>query len=293
MGLRMADGSSLSQQALLDELGQADLVCVGEQHSSPEHHFAQLAVLEALLTRAPAAGRQLGLGLEAFQRFSQGALDAYTDGDIDETALLERSEYAARWGFDFSLYRPLLERARSAGLSLVALNAPRELTRKIARSGLDALSVAERRELPRLDLGDSAHRAAFDAMMREHPSNGLDLDRFYAAQVVWDETMAETAARWLSSSDGRARQLLVAAGLGHCHGSAIASRVRRRAALAVVSVRPVVLDSAPTDDRALLAAAKVDVDDHLSVDYSLMLLPPPAGRSANAGGTVATSDATR
>ena len=52
-------------------------------------------------------------------------------------------------------------------------------------------------------------------------------ERFYTAQVIWDETMAEGAAAWLG--DAR-RQVMVIAGNGHCHQSAIPSRVKRRKA---------------------------------------------------------------
>ena len=50
-------------------------------------------------------------------------------------------------------------------------------------------------------------------------------ERFYAAQVIWDETMAEGAAAWL---DDARQQVMVIAGNGHCHQSAIPSRVARR-----------------------------------------------------------------
>jgi uncharacterized iron-regulated protein len=50
----------------------------------------------------------------------------------------------------------------------------------------------------------------------------------YAAQVIWDETMATRAAGWLSASAARKRRMVVVAGNGHCHASAIARRVLRR-----------------------------------------------------------------
>jgi uncharacterized iron-regulated protein len=49
---------------------------------------------------------------------------------------------------------------------------------------------------------------------------------FYAAQVVWDETMADTAARWVAETPGGL--VIVLAGAGHCHRSAIPRRFERR-----------------------------------------------------------------
>jgi uncharacterized iron-regulated protein len=60
----------------------------------------------------------------------------------------------------------------------------------------------------------------------------------YAAQVLWDETMAETAAKHLEKSMP-ARQLLIVAGNGHCWQRAIPRRLRRRTGARVLAVRPV------------------------------------------------------
>jgi uncharacterized iron-regulated protein len=64
----------------------------------------------------------------------------------------------------------------------------------------------------------------------------MDLDNFYAAQVVWDETMADNAANWVSQR-APMRQLLVMAGSAHCRYAAIPSRIERRQPLRVASVR--------------------------------------------------------
>jgi uncharacterized iron-regulated protein len=54
----------------------------------------------------------------------------------------------------------------------------------------------------------------------------MNPDFFYEAQVIWDETMAESASAWLS--DPEPRQIMVVAGNGHCHQSAVPGRVERR-----------------------------------------------------------------
>jgi uncharacterized iron-regulated protein len=66
-------------------------------------------------------------------------------------------------------------------------------------------------------------------------------DDLYAAQVVWDESMAEASATWLSERHP-ARQLVIMAGNMHCHDSAIPARIRRRMKMGatVVSVVPIV-----------------------------------------------------
>ncbi|MCB9575386.1 MAG: ChaN family lipoprotein, partial [Kofleriaceae bacterium] len=65
-------------------------------------------------------------------------------------------------------------------------------------------------------------------------------DAVYTVQVLWDETMASTAAAWVSAADDRA--MVILAGNGHCHDSAIVRRVSRRGVTPVVSVRPIIDD---------------------------------------------------
>ena len=72
--------------------------------------------------------------------------------------------------------------------------------------------------------------------MQNHPGVDADsLERYYAAQVVWDETMAESAAHWLSEH-APVRRLLIVAGQAHCQHSAIPSRLERRGARNVAAI---------------------------------------------------------
>lgn len=232
-------GRALSEEELWQRLAGARAICFGERHDDPHHHYAQYRALAELIERAP-EGKPLAAGFEMFQRPAQSAVDGYVSGELDEAAFLEQSEYAKRWGFDFALYRPLLEAARNAKLTALALNARKELTRKIGRGGVASLDEAERKELPELDLEDATHRAYFDRAMAGHPmpSGGPKVDDMYAAQVVWDETMASVTSDFLTRA-GAESQIIVFAGLGHCHKRAIPARVTRRTGVPVLSVRPV------------------------------------------------------
>jgi uncharacterized iron-regulated protein len=244
-GIRLADNTSLDERRLFDELSRYDAVCVGEEHGNPHHHFAEVATLEALARRARHGGQSLGVGLEMFQAPYQAHLDSFSRGRLDEAGLLEKTEYEARWGFPFAYYRPLLETARSAGLPILALNARRELTREVARRGF-ALPPELERELPELDLDDAVHRALFDEAMAGHPKGHGRPDDLYAAQVVWDETMAARASDFLLGFRP-VRKLVVVAGAAHCADPAIPARIERRTGLEVASVRLSV--GAPEDTR--------------------------------------------
>jgi uncharacterized iron-regulated protein len=222
-------GTRLSEPELWERLASYRVVCLGEQHDNPSHHYAQRRAIEELGRQSKSRGRAFAIGLEMFQTPYQPALTGFVTGALPEAELLEQSEYRTRWGFDFALYRPLLEAARQLGVSALALNAPRELTRKIGRAGLGSLDAEDEKQLPELELGDADHRAYFSKAMEAHPmpAGGPRFEDMYAVQVVWDETMADRAVRWLTAA-GATSQVLVLAGAGHCHRSAIPGRAARR-----------------------------------------------------------------
>ncbi|MCC6897659.1 MAG: ChaN family lipoprotein [Polyangiaceae bacterium] len=241
VGQRVDGGELLSAEGLFDELSRADLICVGEEHGHARSHFAQWAVLGALVERSAMSGRSLALGLEMLPRSEQRALDRYLGFELEEDDFMREARWSWQWGWDFAFYRPQLELARHKGVPVLALNASRELTRSVARLGIEGLAREQQKQLPELDLADADHRAWFDGTMKGHPHGKAD--QLYAAQVVWDETMAESATRWLGGKLP-GRQLVVLAGTGHCRGDAIPKRVRRRAPARVVSVRVAGTDAA-------------------------------------------------
>jgi uncharacterized iron-regulated protein len=233
--LALPSGEALSFDELTERLLEARVVYVGEHHDREADHAAQRAIVEALHRRDPS----LAIGLEMVQRPQQAALDAYVDGVIDEATLLERIAWTERWGFDFALYRSIFALAAEHRLPMIALNAPSELTRAVARGGLDALSADQRAMLPaELDLTSAPHRRMVEDALRDHPGmSEAMLDRFYAAQVVWDETMAEQVAAFLERSPAR---MVVLAGMMHVSaGLGIPDRAARRGAAPHAIVLPI------------------------------------------------------
>ncbi|MDX2091452.1 MAG: ChaN family lipoprotein [Kofleriaceae bacterium] len=255
-------GRQVEPAAFWTQLHAARAVCVGEDHSNPHHHWVQLEIVRQLGKQRP-TDEKLALGLEMVQRPFQGVLDDYAAKRIDAKALQTRAGWEERWGYDFGFYGPTIDAALAAGGVVLALNAPRELTKKVVRKGLESLTPDERKQVPELVLDDANHRAWFDALMEgmggagghahrkqpastEEPAETKDLpqpaempsaERIYTVQVIWDETMADTTAKWLAANpNGRA---VILAGNGHCHDSAIVNRLKRRGVRDAVSVRAV------------------------------------------------------
>ena len=268
-------GRAIDIAAFWTRLAGERVVCVGEEHSNPHDHWVELEAARKLFAHWPHGA----LGLEMIQRPFQGVLDDFAAHRIDEPALRSRVGWDERWGYDFGFYAPTLAVAIAAAGTVVALDAPTELTKQVAHHGIASLSPDEQAKLPELDLHDAAHHAWFDALMEDmggadaHAHVHADMgsgsgdddsadmqmpsaDDIYAVQVIWDETMADTAATWLKAHpDGH---MLILAGNGHCHDSAIVSRIKRRGIADVVSVRTV------TDDTVSDALAK-PINDFLVV----------------------------
>jgi uncharacterized iron-regulated protein len=284
-------GHQLDAAAFWTAVEGAQVVCVGEEHDNPHHHWFQLEVTRHLAKDHGA--RPIALGMEMFQRPFQGVLDDYAGRKIDDATLRSRSGYAERWGYDYGFYGPTLDAARDAGATLLALNAPKELTKAVVHRGVEGLTPDEKAQLPELVLDDARHRAWFEATMAEmgaehahahakapasddkpnerpddKPGDKSDeapdaptmpsMDRIYTAQVVWDESMADGAAKW--SLAHPAGTLILLAGNGHCHDSAIVGRIKRRGVARVISIQPV-LD---VEDRVAGALAS-PMNDYLSV----------------------------
>ncbi len=231
-------GREVTFEEMIANLGRARVIYVGEAHDDPAHHRAQGAILEALHGRDP----DIALGVEMVQRPFQPALDTWVQSagaEDDEAALLTGVEWEERWGFDFELYRPLFELCRSEGIRIIALNARKELTRAVARRGLTGLSEELATELPELVLDDSQHRAMIEEALSEHPNmSEAFFERMYAAQVVWDETMADSVATALAAPDAPRRLMVIAGSFHVVGGLGVPGRAARRGATPYEIVLP-------------------------------------------------------
>jgi len=265
-------GRAVETEAFWSKAAAARAICVGEDHPNPHHHWVQLEAVKQLGHRL--GGAKLALGMEMVQRPFQGVLDDFAGKHIDEAAMRSRVGWSDRWGYDYVLYGPTIVAAVGEGAQLLALNASDELRKKISHHGLESLTPDERAQVPELKLDDAQHRAWFDALMEgmggstahavksedtpnphdkqdkadkdkqpEMPKGHPEMpspERIYTVQVLWDETMADTAAKWLKANP--TGHLIILAGNGHCHDSAMVNRIKRRGIAQTISIRPVLDD---------------------------------------------------
>lgn len=236
-----------TRQEVLRELAKANVIYLGETHDSIKDHKAQLDIIRELHRKNP----KIAIAMEMFQRPFQEVLNRYLAGELTEEQLIEQTEYNQRWGFPWEYYAPILRFALENQLPVLALNTPTEITRKVARMGLESLTQEERRYIPPFDeirTDNTEYRQKLLEIFKLHAELGKGFsdgfERFFLAQVVWDETMAEVIAQFaLTNPD---YQIIVIAGQGHIqYGHGIPSRVQRRIGSENFLQRLILLNPAP------------------------------------------------
>jgi uncharacterized iron-regulated protein len=266
-------------ETMLARLAQADVVFVGEQHDDFATHRLEAALLEGIARRRSS----VIVALEMFERDTQKTLDDYLAGRITEAEFLKNSRPWPNYATD---YRPLVEFAKAKGWRVVAANIPRRYASQVARGGLQILDAVPANEKPwiarQINCPRDDYYKRFVETVGSHPGSGGDskseaeqkamMDRFYHAQCIKDETMAESVAEAQASTD-QSKPLII-----HYNGSfhsdyklGTAARAKQRmpkARIAVVSMVPVEnLDN-------------IDAGDYRKrADYIVFTLRPPKDQS--------------
>lgn len=212
-------------EKVINDLHDKKIIYIGEHHDEFAHHINQLNIIREKYK----ANRKLAIGMEMFQRPFQRVIDDYINGRIDEREFLKRTEYFKRWKLDYNLYKPIVDFARQNKIPIIALNIDNEIVEKVSHKGIDSLTEEERKKLPaEMDFSDREYKETLRDVFNQHSSlKKGNFDFFFQAQILWDETMAESIDRFLH--DNPDYQIVVLAGNGHLsYGSGIPKRAFRR-----------------------------------------------------------------
>ena len=186
------------------------VLLLGEVHDNPAGHRARLARLQALID----SGARPAIAMEQFDRERQPELDRALHDCADADCVVERAA-PARAGWQWPLYRPVLELALRHRLPVLAANVSRQDAGRIAQQGyaaaLDAGTIAT--------YGlDRPAPAALVQVQRDEIAQGhcgmlpeAALDGMVRAQIARDVWMART----LAAQAGAAPVVVLLAGNGH------------------------------------------------------------------------------
>ncbi|MGR5112873.1 ChaN family lipoprotein [Vibrio jasicida] len=250
--LHAPSGEAISVNQLTPALQRADVILIGEWHTHAGIHRFQTDMLKQLSS----ASRPLALSMEQVTRDKQAILDSYLNGEIGEQYFMKQSN---AWPNYESDYRPLVEFAKQADIPVIAANAPKNIVRCIGRQGIDYLEKLDSDErsfvADEVNTANSPYKEKFMASM--HHGKPEQTEKQYAAQVTWDETMAESIVKYLEQHPGT--QVVHVAGKFHTEGGlgTAASILNRNPDLNVVVITP---------------TADITADGS---DYQLEVLAPP------------------
>ena len=228
--LDSAAGTRLSPENFMAVIAGADVVSVGETHDQVKDHQAQLEALKALYA---ARGEKIAVGFEMLNQSLQPVLNDYADGKLTEAEFLAKADWQKEWGFDFNMYKPLFDFIVQNKLRALALNVPKKVVSKIARTGLESLTEEEKSFLPE-KVEITQHKKYNEFLKESFAGHGdspmakmFTLENYLASMAAWNEGMGARVADFLTNNPGYS--VLVIAGNGHViYNAAIPASVKAR-----------------------------------------------------------------
>lgn len=220
--INLQNRQPLSFEELSDALEKTRTIYIGENHNEPSHHQIQLKIIKMLFKRYP----DLVVGMEMFASSYQPILNRWSAGELEQDLFLQKTHWYANWRYHYSLYSDILDFIKENHIRLIGLNIPFHLPPKISIGGTDSLSPEEKKHLPlHIDTTDSDHRAYVEKIFKHHRIPGRNnFEYFYAAQCVWEDTMAEAIEKHQGD-----HPMIVLIGNGHIiHKFGVPNRAHHR-----------------------------------------------------------------
>jgi uncharacterized iron-regulated protein len=199
------DGSPATWSAMMRELIQCDAVFVGETHDDAHGHALEARLVLELLAAWPSGA----LSVEMLERDEQVYADQWRIGKIDAQTMAEKTK-SLSWagkGSWFAWYQPILDDAKYQGGVIIAANAPRKYVHAVSTGGVQSLPPEGSDERALFDMPSLKHEKyredlrALMVEMRQEPGQpppvvtDAEVDRVLASQLIWDATMAHSAAK--------------------------------------------------------------------------------------------------
>ncbi|MBC7465803.1 MAG: ChaN family lipoprotein [Bdellovibrio sp.] len=207
--------------AIFEKIKPGSVVILGESHGLAAHRDQHVQVLNGLRQQ----GFKVSVGMEFFNYPDQTFVNQYLTHELNDEQFLTTVAWA---GFDFQFYKQqILFPDTSEGATTIALNIPRFVTSKIAKTGLESLTSDEQKLMPpNFQVGRDSYKQRFTEIMHVPP--GPSLDRYFIAQSTWDDTMAWNATAYMKLHPDQV--LVIVVGDFHAQfGGGLANRILARA----------------------------------------------------------------
>ena len=234
-------GSPLASSEVIERMTLADAILLGESHGVPDIHLWQASTAAAISALKP-----VQYAYEMFPRSAQGALDAWSAGNLNFQKFLISSRWAINWGFEANDYAPILRLPRIQAAPAKALNVERALVRRVGLEGWANIDKGDREGLSNPAPAVQEYKAWLKKVLEMKVSmsagSGAErergLERFTEAQLLWDRAFAEGIKAALD--DVPERVVVSFLGRGHVEfGYGVAHQLVDLGVLKTVSAVPV------------------------------------------------------
>lgn len=233
-----------SVQKVAETITPGSIVIISELHALGPHQDKQVEFMHALKN----LGHTVSVAMEFLYYPDQSKVDAYTHQEISEQEFLK----SIAWGkTDFNFYRRQILFSRDSGGRTLAINAPRHLTKNVARNGLASISEEDKKLMPpHFQLGNEDYFNRFwQAVGGDHVPREK-ADNYFAAQSIWDDTMAWKTLEHLNANPDDV-VVIVVGDFHNIYGGGLPDRLRARGAENVVTISQVNLAFYESNSEAL------------------------------------------
>jgi uncharacterized iron-regulated protein len=230
--LHLPTGLTVSVEQMMDTVSGSRVIYVGETHDNLEAHRIQLEVIRRLQEKFP--GR-VSVGMEMFRRSAQDDLDRWHQGNLAGKQF--RKLFKKNWGRGYGLYQPIFEYLKANSIPLIGLKSSRAMEKKFREGG------PGQEGLPEIDTKDAYHREYSMSLFGGNDTHTGVVSKPYQMLMMWEESMAETVARFLKDGNNQDRKLIVLAGGFHVqYGYGIPKRAFRRVPHAYSIILPAITE---------------------------------------------------
>ncbi len=203
--------SEINIDKLIEFSKNYDVIFFGEFHDDSLVHYLEKSFLEAMFDRYD---NSLVVSMEMFERDNQEIIDKYLKGKIPDSTFEKECRLWSNYQTD---YKPLINLIKENNSYLIAANIPRKYASMFAKSGLSFINKIESSERNfiaqkfKFDMGKYQIKfyktmlSTFgkDKIEELTPNEENTVFLFYGAQVLKDETMAESIANYLERNKGK------------------------------------------------------------------------------------------
>ena len=226
------DPNKLTQILSRTSDNRGGAVWLGEHHNSVKDHKLQAQFIQNIYNHRKQQkqfGRntnKMAVGLEMIQVQFQSVLDAYISKQISDEELKEQVQWEKRWSWSFEGYLPIFQTCRQLNIPLIALNVDSEDLGLVEANGLPGLPRDKLQKYVPDPNGfaqfarnryyktyvDYVISPSYDlhkemgilrtTITGQQLEEDMSFARFFSGRILWDESMASNAYKWVVNNPG-------------------------------------------------------------------------------------------